>query len=295
MHLARLAIPRDLLPAAEELIGTLGAALWADTKGQPALVPLEIVLPEEVTAADLAGALSPLTEAFGFVLPPFGLEPLPDLDWVVESQRLLPPQTAGGFWIYGSHVTEPPPRGLVPLQVEASVAFGTGRHESTQGCLIAMSHVAPTHRVERALDLGTGSGLLAMAAAVLWPAAAIRAVDIDRPSVVVARENAETNGLGLHISFGESDGFAAVRGTFDLILANILAEPLVQFAPELAKRLTPGGMAILSGLLSKQSAEVVRAYEAEGLRLVRSWTHGDWDALLLALPRRQRGTGRPPA
>jgi len=281
MNLLRLALPRALLPAAEELFGALGGALWADTKGQPEIVPLEIVLPPEVTAERIALALGPLAEAFGRDLPTFDLEPLADRDWVAESQRLLPPQTAGRFWVYGSHVTEPPPAGLIPLMVEASIAFGTGRHETTQGCLIAMTALAAERNVERVLDLGTGSGVLAMGAAVLWPAAAIRAVDIDRPSVAVARENAEINGLALHISFGESDGFAAVRGAFDLILANILAEPLIELAPELRRHLAPGGVAILSGLLSKQSAEVTRAYAAEGLELVAARTYGDWDTLQL--------------
>jgi ribosomal protein L11 methyltransferase len=291
MHLLRLALPRPLLPAAEELFGALGGALWADTKGQPALVPLEVVLPAEVTGEQLALALAPLAEAFGVALAPLALEPLADRDWVAESQRLLPPQTAGRFWIYGSHVTEPPPKGLVPLQVEASIAFGTGRHETTQGCLIAMTELAARRGVERVLDLGTGSGVLAMGAAVLWPAAQIRAVDIDRPSVAVARENAEINGLALHISFGESNGFAGVRGTFDLILANILAEPLIELAPALARHLAPGGIAILSGLLSKQSREVVGAYEAAGLRLAESRTYGDWDTLALEIAAAECGCG----
>ncbi|HKY94694.1 MAG TPA: 50S ribosomal protein L11 methyltransferase [Kiloniellales bacterium] len=279
LHLLRLAIPRAALAAAEEAILDLGGALWADTKDSPEPVPLELTLPPGITADRLSAALAPLAETFGFALPALKLEPLADRDWVAESQRQLPPQTAGRFWIHGSHVTDAPPPGLVPLQVEASIAFGTGRHETTQGCLIAMDELARRRSVERVLDLGTGSGLLAMAAAVLWPAASIRAVDIDRPSIAVARENAELNGLALHISFGESDGFAAVRGSFDLILANILAEPLVQLAPELVEHLAPGGLAILSGLLSKQSREVLRAYEAEGLRLVETRTHGDWDTL----------------
>jgi ribosomal protein L11 methyltransferase len=279
--LLRLAIPRRALPAAEDAILDLGGALWADTKGAPDPVPLEIVLPPEVDAVRLGAALAPLAEVFAFALPALHLEPLAERDWVAESQRLLPPQTAGRFWIYGSHVTEAPPKGLVPLQVEASVAFGTGRHETTQGCLIAMSALAARRGIERVLDLGTGSGLLAMAAAVLWPAAAILAVDIDRPSVAVARENAAINGLAPHIVFRESDGFAAVRGQFDLILANILAEPLVRLAPELARRLAPGGVAVLSGLLSTQAQEVARAYETAGLRLVERSTYGEWDTLAL--------------
>lgn len=282
MQLLRLSLPRALLPAAEELIGALGGALWADTKGQPALVPLEVVLPPEITAGQIAEALAPLAEAFGVAPPALSLEPLADRDWVAESQRLLPPQTAGLFWIYGSHVTEAPPKGLVPLQVEASVAFGTGRHETTQGCLIAMTELAERRSVETVLDLGTGSGVLAMGAAVLWPAARIRAVDIDQPSVAVARENAEINGLAEHIAFAESDGFAAVSGPFDLILANILAEPLIELAPVLAQHLAPGGTAILSGLLSKQAREVTAAYEAEGLRQQEARTYGEWDTLVLA-------------
>jgi ribosomal protein L11 methyltransferase len=283
--LLHLAIPRRALPAAEEAILDLGGALWADTKGAPDPVPLEIVLPPEVDAARLAAALSPLAEVFVFALPPLHLEPLAERDWVAESQRLLPPQTAGRFWIYGSHVTEPPPAGLIPLQVEASVAFGTGRHETTQGCLIALTALAEGRSFARVLDLGTGSGLLAMAAAVLWPAAEILAVDIDRPSLAVARENAAINGLAEHIVFRESDGFAAVRGAFDLVLANILAEPLIVLAPALARHLVPGGLALLSGLLSTQGRQVIANYEAQGCILKESRTHGDWDTLVFQLGR----------
>jgi ribosomal protein L11 methyltransferase len=244
-------------------------------------VPLEVVLPPEITEEHVGMALRPLSEVFAFPLPVLHLETLAERDWVAESQRLLPPQTAGRFWIYGSHVTEAPPKGLVPLLVEASVAFGTGRHETTQGCLMAMTALAARRGMARVLDLGTGSGLLAMAAAVLWPAADVLAVDLDRPSVAVARENAGINGLAQHIVFRESDGFAAVRGQFDLILANILAEPLVQFAPELARHLAPGGVAVLSGLLSTQAQQVIEAYEAQGLRLAETRTYGDWDTLAL--------------
>jgi ribosomal protein L11 methyltransferase len=283
--LLRLAIPRAALPAIEDAILELGGALWADTKGNPDPVPLEITLPAAVAAQRLTDALQPLAEVFGFTLPALVLEPLPERDWVAESQRNLPPQTAGRFWVHGSHVREAPPAGLIPLLVEASIAFGTGRHETTQGCLTALTDLADGGTaVRNALDLGCGSGVLAMAIAKLWPAARVLAADNDAPSVGVTRENAELNAVPRIVAL-ESEGYAApalrAAAPFDLIAANILAAPLIQLAPELARHLAPGGRAILSGLLTTQAAEVIQAHEAQGLTLVAARGHGEWDTLLL--------------
>ena len=281
----RLAIPRAALPAVEEAILDLGGALWADTKGNPELVPLDLTLPGEVTAERLGAALAPLAEVFGFTLPALVLEPLAERDWVAESQRNLPPQTAGRFWVHGSHVTQAPPAGLIPLLVEASIAFGTGRHETTQGCLTALTELADAGTaVRNALDLGCGSGVLAMAIAKLWPGARVLAADNDAPSVGVTRENAELNGVP-GIAALESEGYAAPAlkqaAPFDLIAANILAAPLIQLAPDLARHLAPGGLAILSGLLTTQAPAVIQAHAAQGLTLVEARSYGEWDTLLL--------------
>lgn len=286
--LLRLALPRAALPAAEEAILDLGGALWADTKGNPDPVPLEITLPDEATAERLAAALEPLAEVFGFALPPLAPEVLPERDWVAESQRNLPPQTAGRFWVHGSHVTEAPPPGLVPLLVEASIAFGTGRHETTKGCLEALTALADGGiGVRNALDLGCGSGVLAMAIAKLWPRAFVMAADNDEPSVGVTRENAGLNGVPqIQALVSEGYGAATLKAAapFDLIAANILAAPLIHLAPDLARYLAKGGRAILSGLLTTQAPEVIQAHLAQGLVPLESRSYGEWDTLLLQKP-----------
>ncbi len=284
----RLAIPRNALPAVEEAILDLGGALWADTKGNPEHVPLDVTLPDGVTAERLADALAPLAEVFAFAMPAMVLEPLAERDWVAESQRNLPPQTAGRFWVFGSHVTETPPAGLIPLLVEASIAFGTGRHETTQGCLVALTALADSGlAVRNALDLGCGSGVLAMAIAKLWPRAFVMAADNDAPSVGVTRENADLNGVP-QLQTLESEGYSAAvlkaAAPFDLIAANILAAPLIALAPELARYLAKGGRAILSGLLTSQAPEVILAHQAQGLVLLESRSYGEWDTLLLQKP-----------
>jgi len=281
----RLAIPRNALPAVEDAILDLGGALWADTKGNPDVVPLDVTLPAGVTAERLGEALAPLAEVFGFTLPALALELLPERDWVAESQRNLPPQTAGRFWVHGSHVTEAPPAGLIPLLVEASIAFGTGRHETTQGCLTALTELADAGvAVRNALDLGCGSGVLAMAIAKLWPDARVLAADNDAPSVGVTRENAYLNGVPRIVAL-ESEGYAApalrAAAPFDLVAANILAAPLIALAPGLARNLALGGRAILSGLLTTQAPEVIQAQVRVGLRLEASRSYGEWDTLLL--------------
>lgn len=288
VQLATLAVPRAALPAVEEAIGALGGALWADTKGNPDPVPLEVTLPAEIDPADLRQVLAGICEAFG--LPGIEVEvaPLPDRDWVAESQKALPPQIAGRFFVYGSHVKEPPPEGLIPLLVEASIAFGTGRHETTQGCLIALSELAERQSIGNALDLGCGSGLLAMAMAKLWPEARVLAADNDPPSVGVTVENAALNGLAAQITAIESDGYAApelkARAPFELIAANILADPLIAMAPDLARHLAPGGIAILSGLLVREGEAVLSAHLAEGLALAARRDYGDWRTLILRRP-----------
>ncbi len=286
--LLRLPLPKAALPALEDAILDLGGALWADTKGNPDPVPLEITLPAEVTAEALANALTPLAEVFGFTLPPLVLETLPEIDWVAETQRNLPPQTAGRFWVHGSHVKDAPPAGLIPLLVEASIAFGTGRHETTQGCLVALTELAEAGTpVTKALDLGCGSGVLAMAIAKLWPQARVLAADNDAPSVGVTLENAGLNGTPAIEAF-ESEGYAATRlrdaAPFDLIAANILAAPLIELAADLARHLAPGGRAVLSGLLTTQAQEVTLAHEAQGLTLLEARSYGEWDTLLLQKP-----------
>jgi ribosomal protein L11 methyltransferase len=221
------------------------------------------------------------------------IEPVPDKDWVAESQRALPAIRAGRFFVHGSHVTEPKPRGTRAIQIDAGLAFGTGRHETTRGCLLALQRLARERKFRRPLDLGTGSGILAIAMAKLW-AVPVLASDNDAQATRVARENAALNGAGDMVRAVTGAGYAApaVRdgGPYDLIVANILARPLVRLAPGLARHLAPKGVALLSGLLVEQEEMVLAAHRRQGLDLLWRLRLGDWS--VLAVGRGRKKTGR---
>jgi ribosomal protein L11 methyltransferase len=244
-------------------------------------------------AALIKGA--PARRAIRAVLAPFGapsFAALPPKDWLAESRKALPPVAAGRFYLRGSHVRGPTPRGKLALLVDAGAAFGTGRHETTKGCLLALDRLARAgRRFHRILDLGCGSGVLALAAARLW-SGLVLAADNDLAAVRVARENVALNGLAGRIRVIRSQGFAAAglrsRAPFDLIMANILAGPLIQLAPGLARNLAPGGWAVLSGLMTDQAPEVLAAHCRQGLVLESERRLDDWSVLLLRKPRTRR-------
>jgi ribosomal protein L11 methyltransferase len=215
--------------------------------------------------------------------PPAAIAYVPPKNWVAETQRLLAPLRIGRFFIHGAHFEGRPPRGAIPLQIDASIAFGTGRHETTRGCLLALDRLARGgRRIKRPLDLGCGSGILALAVAHLWKAPVL-AVDTDLNSVAVARENLRINRAAERVRVVRSHGFggAAVRraAPFDLIVANILAGPLCRLARGFGRNLAPGGTAILSGLMNDQESQVIAAQERQGLKLRRRWRSDDWSVL----------------
>lgn len=212
---------------------------------------------------------------------------VPDVDWVAKVRRDLPPVEAGRFWLHGSHDAGGVPAGRVPLLIEAAMAFGTGHHGTTLGCLRAVDRLeAEGFRPARVADVGTGTAALAMAAALAWPEAAVAASDVDPVAVEVAAANLAANGLAGRVALGEGTGFAApvlaAGGPFDLILANILKGPLLDLAAAVAARTAPGGRVVLSGLLNEQAAEVAAAYAREGLGEVRAERIGEWTTLTLA-------------
>lgn len=212
-------------------------------------------------------------------------EQLPDEDWLQHVHRHFPPLTIGLFFIYGSHYDGDVPPHLIPLRVDAATAFGSGEHETTRGCLLALQQLhADGFMPRRVLDMGCGSGILALAAARLWPQAVALCVDIDPESIVVTHRHAALNGLSPNIVAVAGDGYAAARvddmAPYDLVLANILAGPLVEMAPDAARVLAPGGYAILSGLLGRQQDDVGRAHLAAGLVAATAQEIGDWRALV---------------
>ena len=217
-----------------------------------------------------------------------GSELVPNEDWAAKYERETSLLFAGRFVVHGDHLRPPP--GRIALCINAGNAFGSGMHDSTRGCLLALDHIAAPCRVRNALDLGTGSGILAVAIAKCWDGggmgrADILAADIDPTAVVVSEAVAEANGVAGSVRICQSDGFAAPEigegAPYDLICANILANPLRQMAPEFARHLAPEGIAILSGLLANQEAEVMKTYGDTGLRRVDHVCLGDWVTLLL--------------
>ena len=205
-------------------------------------------------------------------------------DWVTASLEDLMPVPAGRFVVHGAHDRARIAPNKLGIEIEAALAFGTGHHGTTRGCLLLLDHVLKYCDPGRVLDLGTGTGVLAIAAAKARKRAVL-ASDIDTPSVKVARENARLNGVGNLVQTMRATGFAAPdfakAGPFDLVLANILANPLRQLAGPMAGHLAPKAFVILSGLLNHQAASVVAAYRTRGLVPLRHLKIEGWSSLLL--------------
>lgn len=224
-----------------------------------------------------------LAQAFGAT--PFLVSELPEIDWVAKVRRDLSPVEAGRFFVYGSHDAEKLPEGRVGLLIEASMAFGTGHHGTTLGCLRALDRLdLGGFRGHNVVDIGCGTAVLAMAAAKIWPEPVL-ASDIDAIAVEVAQVNMAANGLTERVRCLEATGFdhpqlqAAVP--FDLVFANILMGPLIDLAPELGRVTGAGGYAILSGLLVEQAEQVLAAYVDAGFVLHHREDIGEWATLTL--------------
>jgi ribosomal protein L11 methyltransferase len=213
--------------------------------------------------------------------------PLPDQDWIRLSQEGLPPVRAGRFFVYGAHDAGLVPPGVLALKIEAGMAFGTGHHETTALCLSALSDLAKRRRYRNVLDLGCGTGLLAIAAAKLWRRRVL-ATDIDRVAIEVTDENARANGVAPLVHAETADGMThpaiSTQAPFDLIIANILAGPLTHLAPGIARAVAKGGTLVLSGLLTWQENLVVSFYTPHGLILRQRRRDGPWSALVLERP-----------
>ena len=213
------------------------------------------------------------------------VEPLPDQDWIRLSQQGLPPVRAGRFFVYGAHDAGQVPHGVIPIRIEAGLAFGTGHHETTALCLSVMSELSRERAFRKVLDLGTGTGLLAIGAAKLWKRTVL-ASDIDPVAVEVSRDNATANGMGPLVRAVVADGLAnpllSRAAPFDLLIANILAGPLTKLAPDIVRVLAPGAVLVLSGLLTNQERLVMSFYR--DLRFLAVRRMGPWSALVFEKP-----------
>lgn len=290
-----VAVPEDALEAytaaLESVCGTVGFFLDEATR----VWTVEGVKDQGQGEPELLVALALAQAATGFTAE-VSRHATASEGWLARSYQGFPQQLISRrIAVRGTHDETPPPAGRIALVLDASVAFGSGEHGSTRGCLRALERVA-YRRPGRILDLGTGSGILAMAAArlVRRPLAAsiLLATDIDPWSVRLARANAVRNELAPRIRFGRGNGWSAppirAGAPYDLVFANILARPLCAMAAALAANLAPGGMAILAGLLGSQVRMVLAAHRRRGLTLAFSMSEGNWTTLVL------RRHGRPP-
>ena len=211
-------------------------------------------------------------------------ERLPDIDWVTKSLEGLRPVRAGRFLIHGSHDRDARRSGDIAIEIEAGLAFGTGHHGTTAGCLLMLERVVRAERPRNALDLGTGSAVLAIALARLAHIPVL-ATDIDPVAVRVARENIRINEAASYVAAVTAPGFHhpafAAAKPFDLIVANILARPLMRLAPEMARHVTPGGSLVLSGILDGQRRAVIAAYAGQRFRHVSTLHREGWSTIHL--------------
>lgn len=232
-------------------------------------------------------AVRALVAAPGDTLP----EPVPDEDWVTLSQAGLQPIREGRFVVHtaahAESVTAAPPPGGRAFLIEAGQAFGTGHHETTAGCLAMLETLADEPHA-RIVDLGTGTGLLAFAAQALWPDAQVLATDIDPVAIAVTRENKAANAIN-GIDLLVADGARGLAAGFDLVIANILAGPLIAMTADIAAAAAPGAAILLAGLLSIQADDVLAAYAARGCEEERRLVRGDWTILLLRAGDRSAG------
>lgn len=244
---------------------------------------VEVFGSPEMDSGELAAAMR---EALGPESAGLRLEPgsIDEKDWVAKSLEGLKPVRAGRFVVHGAHDRGAVSVNMIGIEIEAALAFGTGHHGTTRGCLLAIDRLLKTRRFESPLDLGTGTGVLAIALARAQKAPVL-ATDIDPISARIAGENARANGAGAFVRSVHAAGFGhpafAEHGSFDLIVANILARPLMSLSTDVAKRLALGGSVILSGLMNHEERMVRAAYAVRGLAHVATTRLEGWSTLVL--------------
>jgi ribosomal protein L11 methyltransferase len=282
-------LPEGAVPAFEAALGTVCATVGLFRDEASDTWRVEGVREAGAGAEELAGALALASAVSGIGQPALHAEPVEAEGWLARTAEGFPEQPIGRrFLVRPTHLPDPKTHGRIVLRLDAGLAFGSGEHASTRGCLLALERIARRRRQERpprrVLDLGTGSGILALAAAKLLRRPVLP-TDIDPWSVRVAAENARLNRAGRLVSPRLADGWRrrAVRagGPYDLVFANILARPLCAMARDLALRLAPGGTAVLAGLLGTQARMVLSAHRRQGLVLEMRHDVGPWTTLVV--------------
>ena len=206
-------------------------------------------------------------------------------NWIAENQAQFTPIEIGCFFIYGSHYNGVFPRSKIPLLIDANMAFGTGDHETTRGCILSLEEIAKTFKPRKILDMGCGTGILSIAAAKIWKTVSILGIDVDPVSVKIANKNAAINKVNSNFCAEIGDGYRTLNAEktekYDIIMSNIFARPLCKMSADLKSYLAKGGYVILAGLLNHQAAMVISAHHRQGLHLVKKFSIGDWTIIIL--------------
>ena len=271
-------VPESAVPVFEMALEGLASALLTRQieKGKDkGKWEVQAIFEEQPDSDEVAGAMNFAAETMKIKMPKYQITPMPHKNWLKESLISFPPVTIGKYYIYGSHVKETPPADKISLLIDAATAFGSGEHQTTQGGLKAMEHITKKFKPESVLDVGCGSGILAMAYAKTY-LKKVDAVDIDPESVWVTSNSAKENSLQNLIMVWESDGYQKVEKSYDLILCNILANPLIAMAKDLNAHLNAGGIAILSGFIYDQEDDVLKAHTDLGLKFIKKYHVKGW-------------------
>ncbi len=251
---------------------------------------IEILADSKPDKALVATKLAVLSAAMGMKPPTLSICPAPFLDWLKKVAADFPPLKIGPWTVHGAAHRKKVPDRKNALQIDATSAFGTGEHPTTRGCLLMLHRILKNGFLpETMADIGCGSGILAMACAQKTGCKAF-GVDLDKASAHIAKKNACANDLASKVRFAHGNGYAArlIAGhaPFDLIMSNIFAKPLCEMAKDLKKNLRPGGIAILSGLLNTQAADVIAAHKKQRLILFERMKIGEWTVLAFRRPKR---------
>lgn len=289
--------PMVFIPSLEEVF----YALYPDNypsiaafeiQGNQDFKMVEVYINKEPDDEHLKQNIKSMAEIFNISVPDISIEKLEDIDWISQSQKILKPIEAGHFYLFGSHDKDSVPSNRIPILMEAGQAFGTGSHETTNGCLLAIDYLSNKINPQQILDLGCGSGILAIAMTKQWEAHII-ASDIDPVAIKTTSDNLKANNVteitsgaphnGVYpiTSNGFEDNNLSSSGPYDLIVANILAEPLILLAKDIVKNLKPEGTLVLSGLLKVQEVNVLKAYQNEGMICIETFPINEWQTLLL--------------
>ncbi len=282
-------VSEDSLPSFEmALDGDEVALLAMETKEGSGIWKLEAIYQDRPDMSEIDIKIELAAKSLGIDVPVYTIGALPHKNWLKDSIISFPPVTIDNYYIYGSHIKEAPPKDKIPLKIDAATAFGSGEHPTTAACIKAIGFVASgkykkAKRVKNVLDMGCGSGILSIAAAKTFKCP-ILAVDIDKEATRVTSESAKTNEVSEYITTctgnGYKDDMVKDGALYDLILANILARPLISMASDARRNLRPDGILVLSGLLQSQEDWVSSAYRVEGFTLIKKYHIGEWSALI---------------